>query len=176
MQGIILSQGVFCGDHRNHLVLEQNRVPQPRQLFAGNAQNQIQLSLQQGAAQGDASILHNLKFDFRPDSAELRHNVHHEQRGNHGSHPHPQLARGRGLELLHKIGQRVKLCNQRQCPPVKLLAVVRQIDPRWAHVKEGHPQLRLQLLDHLAQGGLGDIQLLRRPGKVPALRHLDKVL
>ena len=44
-----------------------------------------------------------------------------------------------------------------------------------AALEEGDPQLRLQLADGVAQAGLSDEQVLRRPGVVAGVGQLHKV-
>ena len=51
-----------------------------------------------------------------------------------------------------------------------------QDDPVAYTVKQRNADLALQPLDRLAQGRLGDMERLRRPGQMPVSRQFTKIL
>ena len=57
----------------------------------------------------------------------------------------------------------------------ELLPKLRQLGVPPLPLKQGHPQLLLQLPDRVAQAGLGDVQLLGGAGVVPHLGQPDKI-
>ena len=69
---------------------------------------------------------------------------------------------GQGQDLLHLVQEGL---------PIRI-----EPHPLAVPVKQRHPQLRLQIGDGLGQGGLGDVQFLRRPGDVLQPGHRAKII
>ena len=123
-----------------------------------------------------AGVLLNLQVHRGVVLREIRHNLRQDidpQQAQRGDHQLAGHAGPHGGKLqLHLLVQLLKALNIVQI----FFSGGGKAQGGGVPVEERHPQLLLHLLHQPAQGGLGDIQLLRRLGDAVALRNRPNVL
>ena len=110
----------------------------------------------------------------RPGGDEIRGqpgHIVHAQRPQQ-TQPDQAVALGAPVEIVHALVQNFQgLFHAFQKP----FAEYSQLHIPVSLLKQGDAQLPLQLGNGMAQAGLGDIQLFRRPGEVPGMGQLDEI-
>ena len=168
---------MVLGDQQDDLVVPDVGGAHPGVVHLGG-ENQVHLPLQQLFAQlGVGGLLVELQAHLHPVC--LRHVADDDVRG--------KLGQGGEARHYHRAGVGVDVVGQGGDPRFQSLQGLLDVGEEQLAVfgqlhipppldKKLHIQLVFQLLDGVAQAGLADIQLLRRPGVVLQLSDGLKIV